>query len=595
MASKHKPIPAFLPFRGGKGKGKNERRPPTPWHAEDRMIVYQVLVRLFGNDRKRCIPNGGKDENGCGRFADFTRKALAEIKSLGVTHIWYTGIIAHATKTDYVRYGIPSDHPAIVKGKAGSPYAVKDYYDVDPDLTVDPERRMKEFQNLVSRTHNAGLKVIIDFVPNHVARQYKSVNRPEGVKDLGEDDDASLPFSPNNNFYYIPGFPFRPGFDLHGGVVAPYEEFPAKATGNDNFSPSPECGDWYETVKLNYGVDYLNGKERHFIPIPSTWFKMRDILSFWAGKGVDGFRCDMAEMVPVEFWEWVIPQIKRRYPSLTFIAEVYNPGEYRSYIRRGGFDYLYDKVGLYDTLRGVVCGYYPAHQITRCWQSVDDIKDCMLNFLENHDEQRLASDFFAGNAGKGRPALLVSACLGRNPLMIYFGQELGERGMDSEGFSGRDGRTTIFDYWSVDTVRRWRDEGRFGTGNLTDEELALRAFYARMLMLCNSENALREGDFFDLMYANRSSDLFNADKCYAFVRHKGRNMLIIIANFEDIGRYVAVNLPRHLFEFFHIREKGEVTATDLLSGVKERVTLNAGQSIQTDVPACGGKILKIRI
>ena len=466
---------------------------------------------------------------------------------------------------------------------------------MDPDLAVKPEKRMKEFQNLVSRTHEAGLKVIIDFVPNHVARQYHSIAKPENIKDLGEEDNRDYAFSPQNNFYYIPGQAFRPDFDLRAGATVPYQEYPAKATGNDNFSPSPGRNDWYETVKLNYGVDYCNGRQCHFSPIPSTWEKMRDILLYWAGKGIDGFRCDMAEMVPVEFWEWAIPQVKCHFPSVIFIAEVYNPNEYRNYIHKGGFDYLYDKVGLYDTLRGVVCGYASARQITGCWQGVDDIRDHMVNFLENHDEQRLASDFFAGDGEKGRPALLVSACMGKNPMMVYFGQELGERGMDEEGFSGRDGRTTIFDYWSVDTIRRWRNKGTFLPEKLTAKELTLQTFYSRVLNLCNKEKALRDGDFYDLMYANNWSDLFHADKCYAFVRRKDKDLLLVIANFEDAEQHTAVNLPHHLFEFFRIQEKGEVIATDLLTGEKECVTLNAGQPLMTDIPAYSGKILKIRL
>ncbi len=561
----------------------------------NRIIIYQVFTRLFGNDRTGCIKNGSKKDNGCGTFSAFTQKALEEILNMGVTHIWYTGIIEHATQTDYSQYGIPNDHPAIVKGKAGSPYAIKDYYSVDPDLAVNPDRRMKEFLNLLDRTHRAGLKAIIDFVPNHVARQYKSQEKPKDVEDLGENDDTATAFDPQNNFYYIPGAPFSPQFDLCQGATAPYEENPAKATGNDNFSPSPSYNDWYETVKLNYGVDYCNGKAGHFSPIPSTWIKMRDILLFWAGKGVDGFRCDMAEMVPVEFWAWAIPSIKLRYPAIIFIAEVYNPNEYRNYLYRGGFDFLYDKVGLYDTLRGVVCGYSSAREITGCWQSTDDIRDHMLNFLENHDEQRLASDFFAGKGEKGRPALLVSACMGRNPVMVYFGQELGERGMDEEGFSGRDGRTSIFDYWSVDTVRRWRNKGRFGGHQLTADEVALRNFYTQVLTLCNKERALREGDFYDLMYANNGSDLFNPDRCYAFVRRKDKDLLVVIANFEDTGKHTAVNLPRHLFEFFNIPDKGEIIATDLLSGNKECVTFNSGHNLLTEIPACSGKILKIRL
>ncbi|MCD8318610.1 MAG: alpha-amylase family protein [Paraprevotella sp.] len=562
---------------------------------QNRMIIYQVFTRLFGNDHTSCIPHGSKEENGCGRFIDFTSRTLQEIKSLGITHIWYTGIIQHATQTDYGTYGISSDHPAIVKGKAGSPFAIKDYFSVDPDLSTDPDNSMAEFQDLVSRTHKAGLKVLIDFVPNHVARQYHSTEKPKGIKDLGEDDRTDHAFNPQNNFYYIPGCTFQPSFDLKGDAATPYVEYPAKATGNDQFSPSPGRNDWYETVKLNYGIDYCGGRVCHFDPVPSTWLKMRDILLFWADKGIDGFRCDMAEMVPVEFWEWAIPQIKRHHPTLTFIAEVYNPNEYRNYLHRGGFDYLYDKVGLYDTLRAITCGHESARRITGCWQGVDDIKDHMLNFLENHDEQRLASDFFAGQAEKGRPALLVSACMGINPMMVYFGQELGEKGMDEEGFSGRDGRTTIFDYWSVDTIRRWRNHDKFDKTQLTADEMTLQEFYTRVLTLCNSEKALREGLCYDLMYANTGSDLFNADKCYTFVRKKDRELLIIVANFEDAEKHTAINLPHHLFEFFQIQEQGEVVAHDLLSDCEECITFNSSHCILTDVPAYSGKILKIKV
>ena len=429
--------------------------------SDEKLIIYQVFTRLFGNNNNHCINNGSITENGCGKMADFTAKALGEIKKLGATHIWYTGIIEHATQTDYRRYNIRPDHPAIVKGKAGSPYAIKDYYDVDPDLAKDVPERMREFENLVQRTHRSGLKVIIDFVPNHVARQYHSDMQPDGTSQLGANDDTDYAFSPYNNFYYIPQSELHGQFDMKGAAAEPYKEFPAKATGNNRFDAYPNINDWYETVKLNYGVDYQNGGTCHFNPIPDTWNKMLDILMFWAEKHIDGFRCDMAEMVPVEFWEWAIPQVKAKYPALLFIAEVYNPKEYGNYLFRGKFDYLYDKVGLYDTLRAIVCGNESATAITRAWQSLGGIEKRMLNFLENHDEQRIASDFFASNPRKAIPALIVSACMNVNPMMIYFGQEFGELGMDSEGFSGRDGRTTIFDYWSVDTIRRWRNGGKF--------------------------------------------------------------------------------------------------------------------------------------
>ena len=420
--------------------------------ASNKVIIYQIFTRLYSNRCQTRKPFGTIEENGCGKLNDFTPTVLKSIRELGATHVWFTGVIRHATMTDYSRYGIPRQHPAVVKGRAGSPYAITDYYDIDPDLAVDVERRMEEFERLVARTHRAGLKVIIDFVPNHVARQYESIAKPKGVKDLGEGDNPELGFDPQNNFYYCPGQSFAPYFDLYHGEQEPYAEHPAKATGNDCFNNAPGMNDWYETVKLNYGVDYYAGRVGHFTPVPSTWLKMLHILLFWAAKGVDAFRCDMAEMVPAEFWAWATQQVKQQYPDLQFIGEVYNPAEYRRYLA-SGFDLLYDKVGMYDALFGVLRHERDTNAISWAWQQTDDIRDHMLYFLENHDELRLASDFFVGQAEKALPALVVSVLLQQNPFMLYAGQEWGERGMDAEGFSGCDGRTTIFDYWSLSQQR----------------------------------------------------------------------------------------------------------------------------------------------
>lgn len=556
-----------------------------------KIIIYQVFTRLFGNKTVSLQVNGNIQENGCGKMADFTAKALNEIKNLGATHIWYTGIIEHATQTDYSSYGILPDHPAVVKGKAGSPYAIKDYYDVDPDLAVKVEHRMKEFENLVNRTHKAGLKMIIDFVPNHVARQYHSDQKPEGVEDLGARDNKGMGFDPQNNFYYIPNEPLH----LDNLNVSPkdYLENPAKATGNDVFSAWPGQNDWYETIKLNYGVDYCNGRTYCFDPIPDTWKKMLDILCFWAAKGIDGFRCDMAEMVPVEFWGWAIPQVKALHPSIIFIAEVYNPAEYRNYIHKGHFDYLYDKVGLYDTLRAVSCGYTSAGNITSCWQQVNDIQAHMLNFLENHDEQRIASDFFAGDARKGKAPLLVSACMRSNPMMIYFGQEFGEKGMDQEGFSGRDGRTTIFDYWSVDTIRRWR-KGSLSMKYMTAEEKELYNFYQKVLTLCNKEKALSEGDFYDLMYV-QAPHHFDVYNCYAFLRRYKNTLLLIVANFSNSKQNLSVCIPAHVFEFYEIKPLEGCIGKELISGNKEKINILPDAHINLEIPAYGGCIWKFTI
>lgn len=564
-------------------------------NTNEKIIIYQVFTRLFGNNTMKCKANGAIEENGCGKLADFTTKALSEIKKLGATHIWYTGIIEHATQTNYSRYGIRPDHPAVVKGKAGSPYAIKDYYDIDPDLATSVPDRMKEFHNLVNRTHKAGLKMIIDFVPNHVARQYASDVKPDGVIDLGEDDNKAVAFSPQNNFYYIPGQQLQGNIDLHMNAPEAYIEMPAKATGNDKFDAWPGINDWYETIKLNYGVDYQNGRNQHFTPTPDTWIKMRDILLFWASKNIDGFRCDMAEMVPVEFWGWVIPQIKAVYPQIIFIAEVYNPNEYRNYLFNGQFDYLYDKVGLYDTLRALTCGYDSATSIQYRWQSLEGIQHRMLNFLENHDEQRIASDYFAGNGAKAIPAMIVSACMNTNPVMVYFGQELGESGMDCEGFSGKDGRTTIFDYWSIDSIRRWRNKGKFDGNTLTIEEKRLQSFYTTLLNLCNTEKAISKGEFYDLTYSNLEGCAFNEHKQYTFIRKYENEVLLIVVNFDKSPVQVGINIPQHAFDFLNIPQAEECKSIDLLSDSKETICFTTNKLTQIKLEGCSGKILKIKI
>lgn len=550
------------------------------------MIIYQIFTRLFGNRVSTRKAWGTIAENGCGKLNDFDADTLKWIKYMGVTHLWFTGVIRHATQTDYRRHGIPAQHAAVVKGKAGSPYAITDYYDIDPDLATDVDHRMEEFEALVGRVHQAGLKVIIDFVPNHVAREYHSVCRPKGVKDLGEEDDANLHFSPRNNFYYCWGQPLDLSRIATDKASEPYVEQPAKATGNDHFDNRPGPNDWYETVKLNYGIDYCDagGRSEHFSPVPDTWQKMTDILLFWGSKGIDGVRCDMAEMVPAAFWAYATACVKAQYPDLIFIGEVYNPDLYRTYIA-SGFDYLYDKVGMYDCLREVICGRRSTADITAQWQRTDDILRHMLYFLENHDEQRIASDYFAGNPWKAIPAHLVSSLLWSNPYMLYAGQELGERGMDAEGFSGLDGRTTIFDYWSLDTLQR----GYFERSKRTAEEKALSLAYQQVMLIAEREAAACKGLSFDLMYVNPQL----APRQYAFLRKAGKEMLLVVVNFSEEMVYCKVNIPRHAFDYLSIPEK-TLTAEDLLTKHKQLFVLKADTAAEVEVPANGGVVYKFK-
>lgn len=542
-------------------------------------IIYQIIPRLFANFNETRKYNGTKAENGCGKMADINDKALKSIADLGATHVWYTGIIRHATAE--------LNSPAITKGLAGSPYAITDYYDVNPDLAVNEDKRMEEFEQLVARTHAAGLDVLIDFVPNHVAREYRSTHKPKGIEDLGEGDHPEWAFSPLNNFYYLPGQPLTMDIDLKG-----YQEYPAKVTGNDCFSSHPSNTDWYETVKLNYGVFYQGGGEKQFFPIPSTWKKMVDILLFWASKKINGVRVDMAEMVPVEFFLWAIDKVKKKYPEFIFIGECYDPNRYDAYLK-AGFDYLYDKVGMYDYLRGVTSKNWPVEGITAQWmQHSGERLNHMLYFLENHDEQRIASGFFCGDGTCAEPAMIVAATLNQCAVMVYMGQELGERGMDMEGFSGIDGRTTIFDYWGIKSIQAWANKGKYDGANLSEEQRDLRLFYQRLLTIARDNKAVQKGLMYDITYAQGEG--FNKHEQYAFIRHWEDETLLVIINFHDREQHMRVRIPNDAFVYLGIDETKNSQATDLLRGEKWTIPFNTSEAIELTLPAWRGVILKIQ-
>ncbi|WP_194765931.1 alpha-amylase family protein [Tamlana sp. I1] len=554
-------------------------------------VVYQVFTRLFGNTNTTNKPWGTIEENGVGKFSDFTDKALAEIKDLGVTHIWYTGVPHHDVITDYTKYGISNDDPDVVKGRAGSPYAVKDYYNVNPDLAENPAARLQEFEALIELTHKAGLKLIIDIVPNHVARNYKSISKPEGITDFGETDDKTVVYSVNNNFYYNPGEAFKVpnwqnGYLPLGGEKHPlsdgkFEEVPSKWTGNGSRLSQPDPNDWYETVKINYGVspegrhDFdplpegfdMKDYKAHFEfwkgkTVPDSWDKFKDIALFWTEKGVDGFRYDMAEMVPVEFWSYMNSAIKMKNPDAFLLAEVYNPSLYRDYIRKGKMDYLYDKVQLYDTLKHVIQGYGKTDNIPPIQEDLKDIEHHMLHFLENHDEQRIASPEFAGNAQIAKPAMVVSATISTSPTLIYFGQELGEPGAEDLGF-GDPSRTSIFDYGSVPTINRWVNNKQFDGGQSTAEELNLRDFYKRLLNVTISSEALM-GAYQDLHEYNKADTEFYTAKQLAYARWSSNEKLIVISNFDaDYGAEINLKLPEALIKTWQL-ESRDYLLEDLL-------------------------------
>lgn len=558
----------------------------------ERLIIYQMFPRIFSNTTPDPVAWGSLERNGSGKLNDLTANAIKSIKDLGCNCIWLTGVIEHATKTDFSEFGIIPDNPNVVKGEAGSPYAIKDYYDVDPALAVDVPNRMKEFENCVKRCHNQGMKVIIDFVPNHTARVYHSDVAPSGVEDFGAHDDITMAFSPSNNYYYIPFQQFVPDFPLDREGSRAYVEFPAKATGNDCFTAFCGRNDWYETVKLNYGHDYGDWSD-HFSPVPDTWLKMLSILRFWASKGIDGFRCDMCFMVPLPFWHWAIGQVKKDYPDIIFIGEIYDVGQYRPFLDYGRFDYLYDKVNLYDTLVDIETHNHSAARLTGAWQTVDGIGNSMLNFLENHDEVRFGSKAYAGNPANVLPSLVVSAMISTGPFMIYYGQELGESATDNEGFAGDNNRSTIFDYWSYDTMRRWWNGGRPSVKKLTAHEKWLRDMYRRVLTMCNKEPALRVGAFFDLMYVNLRQPGFNPHRHFAFLRYTADSVLLIVVNFDHSSADISCVIPRLAFDMADITE-GNVVADDTLCRRSVFLNLHPDKPFRVHLNPKDAAVLRIR-
>src|SRR5574344_309879 len=588
-------------------------------------IIYQMLPRLWGNDNEKPVKGGSLEENGTGKFSNMDNQTLEYLKWLGVTHVWYTGIRRHATKSN--SQGCTPSHPQFVKGEVGSPYSITDYRDVNPYLADDPEHRMEEFEDLVRRTHEAGLKVIIDFVPNHVSRDYRG-------SDLGKDDDKSVHWKPKNDFFYYPGqslnlpnsqayrdectafknvdfnreykllpkwlvnegfkcrhkqSAFEQLLESNAAILKCYEESPAKATGND-YTPDPAITDWYDTVKINY-CDFHT----------STWDKMYEIVRFWAKKGVDGFRCDMVELVPMDFFKWLISKIKYEFKDLIFIAEVYQKQNYAKYIYQVGFDMLYDKSGLYDSLRAIVGKnlndsgvpvelWQSAKTITWNWPFLGGMQPKMLNFLENHDEQRFASDAFGKDPKNTFAAMYVSLFLNTSAFMIYCGEEVGESGMDFEGLSGINGRTSIFDWWSIKSLRglyrmvhckehyiNSLGKASRKTG-LSESQLRFFGRFASVIQKAAYKDVISKGSVYDLCYFNYSADGFDENKHFVFLRHYGNDTILVFSNFSKAPAKAKIRIPKGAFEYMHLPETS---------------TFNADTAIEVDVQPMDAVIINL--
>ena len=568
------------------------------FHSQARERIYELFVRLFGNCNRTRKLNGTLAENGCGKFADISEIALEQIAGMGFTHVWLMGVIRHATTTAYPQAGLPSDATDLMKGLAGSPYAIKDYFDVAPDLAIDPVRRLAEFGDLVARIHARGLSVLIDFVGNHVSRAYASL-RP-GM-DLGTWDDATRFFAADNHFFYLEagdpggGPPLRlPTYDRLqrapvsptcavindcSGLFAP-ESMVGRVTGNNAITWQPSLNDWYETVKLNYGFDFAarSNPVRQFphagspdSPIPDTWTKMDAVLEHWQALGVDGFRCDMAHMLPPEFWRWSIGRARTRNPAVFFMAEAYNDSftvETRapevlalrqSTLEHGllhaGFNSVYGHE-TYRVIKGIYDGANWANDIDHVL-GTGPVADHSVFYAENHDEIRLAFPHAWGGFGMrvGVPVSAILLLVGRGPVLFYNGQEVGEPAIEAEGFSRADGRTTLFDYWSMPELTKWVDEGAFETRTLSPEQQNLRSYYARLLTLSGTDVfrfgqriALNPLNLDNPHYGRLPGETVSGHWIYSFLRYQSAagTCLLVVVNLQ--GRQTFADLTIQLSE-----------------------------------------------
>jgi glycosidase len=581
------------------------------FRSETRERIYELFVRLFSNINEYRKPNGTLAENGCGKFNGITNHAIAGIAEMGFTHIWLMGVVRHATTTSYESIGLPADDTDLMKGLAGSPYAQKDLFDVAPDLAVDPTRRLQEFRELIDRIHRHGLKVIIDLVANHVSRAYKSQVRPE--LNFGINDDTSRFFHPDNNFFYLNSsaegggpplkLPMGSTCKIKGDCdgLFPAEMTTGKVTGNNRITWAPGINDWYETVKLNYGFDFSGRTQpsRRFPhvhapdePIPDTWRKIDAAVSYWQELGVDGFRCDMAHMIPPEFWNWCISRARNRDAEVLFMAEAYNDslvvsttdpevlalaGDLLYYgLLAAGFNAVYGH-DTYGAVKGIYDGPKWANDIDATIRS-DFISGGNVFYAENHDEVRLAShNAWAGIGSEvGRVVSAVLFGLSRGPILFYNGQEVGEGAHDAEGFSAADGRTTIFDYWSMPELCKWVNGHAYDGGKLSDAQRELRNYYTRLIHLCG-ESAFRDGQFFGLNGANLNNPAYgrvdgegsSGHWLYSFLRYDSASQqrFLVIANFHS--RYsisnVRILLPDEAIEFLNIHRDSRMMLKEHLS------------------------------
>ncbi len=496
------------------------------------VVIYELPVRTY-------LAKGAHEEN-TGKLSYLTIEVLKEIKELGVDYIWIAGILENANPKIV--------DPDVVKGDAGSFYAIYDNWDISSQVG-----NLDEFDALIERAHSIGLRVLIDFIPNHTARVHKTDVVCKEEIDFGKGENPNENFSLDNNFYYlgsnstfVPPKTSLPGvdgfFDMDIFMPGIQFESPARVTGNNVLSALPQYHDWYETVKLNYGLNlFSDGKP--FIGASKTWKQMLDVAIYWLNKGVDGFRVDVTHGVAVEFWYYFINEVRKVQPNAFFVAEAFEEDPIKSTgfslekLFDAGFDSVLNGPMYWNLRRQALLSqnmnsstYYHSPGSRK---SILDNGYSFTHYMGNHDEVRLASSFFAPSlesrvdrAWLGLAYSIYAALLPGN-FLIHGGDEFQEEASLPGVFGGYDGRTSIFDFVYQPQTRTWLYEER-PHWMINFREMYRRLFSLKKRIPFNIKHSTSNPTFIDLMKINDSKNI--SKWVSAYVRFFNNERYLVVMN-----------------------------------------------------------------
>jgi glycosidase len=334
------------------------------------------------------------------------------------------------------------------------------------------------------------------------------------------------------------------------------------------------------------------------------------VLAYWQGLGVDGFRCDFAHWVPVEFWKWAIARARSRAPAY-FFAEAYDnpdaaPGFSPSAFVQAGFDALYD-YQLYNGVKGIFASGKWCNDLDALLPDAA-VEGHLLRYAENHDECRAAAPIKLGDPGnsgfgsawEGFAVTALLHALGPDPALLYNGQEVGEPGQGAEGFGGDDGRTTIFDYWTMPAFARWVNGHAYDGANLTGDQQSLRSSYLVLWKLL-SQPAFAEGKVYSIQSANKAAPSYGGSGqwMYGFLRYQpdaGQTYLVLINLDPANGYQPKVHLPTEALNQARLPPSG---ATLHFADAFSPYTASAAASdlptlgVEIDMPPLGVRMLRI--